>query len=128
MKKREEIEATRSSHVILEDYAYNMGSSSSKIKVLGNLNLPMLYVPTPTYLCMQENQTNLRFDPEPERTLFRRRREARRTRQELLEQQLDMAAYNNNDGLDHEDQNQRITLGQYIHLTAKSCGSTILLD
>ncbi|MED6198546.1 hypothetical protein PIB30_067447, partial [Stylosanthes scabra] len=73
------------------------------------------------------NQNNIRFDPEPERTLSQRRREARRTRQELLEQQLDMAANNNNnEGLDHEDQNTRITFGQYISPTSEGCGSTIL--
>ncbi|MED6145359.1 hypothetical protein PIB30_024405 [Stylosanthes scabra] len=40
---------------------------------------------------------DLGYDYEPERTLLRRRREARRARQAALEQQLNMAAENNDD-------------------------------
>ncbi|MED6129998.1 hypothetical protein PIB30_113619, partial [Stylosanthes scabra] len=70
------------------------------------------------------NQDDLGYDSEPERTLLRRRREARRhARQAALEQQLNMAAEHHDDNLEN-DQN-RITLGQYINPTADSCGSTI---
>ncbi|MED6201958.1 hypothetical protein PIB30_100449, partial [Stylosanthes scabra] len=72
---------------------------------------------------MQGNHNNL--DYEPERTLFRRRRETRRARQAALEQQLNMAA-NNNDIPIHEEKNQRVTLGQYSQPTSEGCGSTIL--
>ncbi|MED6114360.1 hypothetical protein PIB30_079579 [Stylosanthes scabra] len=70
------------------------------------------------------NHNNLDYDSEPERTLFRRRREVRRARQAALEQQLNMVA-NNNDIPIHEEQNQRITLGQYSHPSSEGCGSTI---
>ncbi|MED6186772.1 hypothetical protein PIB30_069908 [Stylosanthes scabra] len=68
------------------------------------------------------NRYDLGYDSEPERTLLRRRREARRARQAELEQQLNMAA-NNEDDLNTD--NNRVTLGQYINPTAESCGSTI---
>ncbi|MED6140502.1 hypothetical protein PIB30_093803, partial [Stylosanthes scabra] len=68
------------------------------------------------------NRYDLGYDPEPERTLLRRRREARRARQAELEQQLNMAS-NNEDDLNTD--NNRVTLGQYINPTAESCGSTI---
>ncbi|MED6196780.1 hypothetical protein PIB30_050603 [Stylosanthes scabra] len=71
-----------------------------------------------------KNRYDLSYDSEPERTLLRRRREARRARQAVLEQQLNMAAENNDDNFNMENQN-RITLGQYINPTAESCGSTI---
>ncbi|MED6123650.1 hypothetical protein PIB30_051156 [Stylosanthes scabra] len=51
------------------------------------------------------NHNNLDYNSEPERTLFRRRREVRRARQAALEQQFNMAA-NNNDIPNHEEQNQ----------------------
>ncbi|MED6160542.1 hypothetical protein PIB30_052367, partial [Stylosanthes scabra] len=70
------------------------------------------------------NRDDLGYDSEPERTLLRRRREARRARQAALEQQLIMAAENNDDNFNMENQN-RVTLGQYINPTADSCGSTI---
>ncbi|MED6114922.1 hypothetical protein PIB30_085205 [Stylosanthes scabra] len=47
------------------------------------------------------NHNNLDYDSEPERTLFRRRRETRRERQAALEQQFNMVA-NNNDIPIHE--------------------------
>ncbi|MED6220774.1 hypothetical protein PIB30_048118 [Stylosanthes scabra] len=68
------------------------------------------------------NGYDLGYDSEPERTLLRRRREARRARQAELEQQLNMAA-NNEDDLNTN--NNCVTLGQYINPTAESCGSTI---
>ncbi|MED6166659.1 hypothetical protein PIB30_111465, partial [Stylosanthes scabra] len=71
------------------------------------------------------NHNNLDYDSEPERTLFRRRREARRARQAALEQQFNMAT-NNNDIPTHEEQNQRGTLGQYSQPTSEGCHSTIL--
>ncbi|MED6187222.1 hypothetical protein PIB30_074419, partial [Stylosanthes scabra] len=61
------------------------------------------------------NKYDLGYDSEPERTLLRRRREARRARQAELEQQLNMAA-NNEDDLNTD--NNRVTLGQYINPTA----------
>ncbi|MED6225674.1 hypothetical protein PIB30_095905, partial [Stylosanthes scabra] len=70
------------------------------------------------------NRYDLGYDSEPERTLLRRRREARRTRQAALDQQLNMTAKNNDDNFNMKNQN-RITLGQYINPTADSCGSTI---
>ncbi|MED6112391.1 hypothetical protein PIB30_061262 [Stylosanthes scabra] len=71
------------------------------------------------------NHNNLDYDSDPERTLFRRRRETRNARQAALEQQVNMAA-NNNDIPIHEEQNQRITLGQYSQPTSEGYGSTIL--
>ncbi|MED6107523.1 hypothetical protein PIB30_014817 [Stylosanthes scabra] len=72
----------------------------------------------------QWNQDDLSYDSEPERTLLKRRREARRrARQAALQQQLNMADEHHDDNLEN-DQN-RITLGQYINPTADSCGSTI---
>ncbi|MED6145171.1 hypothetical protein PIB30_022481 [Stylosanthes scabra] len=71
-----------------------------------------------------KNRYNLGYDSEPERTLLRRRREARRARQVTLEQQLNMAAEHQDDNMNMDNQN-RITLGQYINPTAESCGSTI---
>ncbi|MED6209363.1 hypothetical protein PIB30_053912 [Stylosanthes scabra] len=75
---------------------------------------------------MQWNQDDLGYDFEPERTLLRRRREARRrARQATLEQQLNMAAEHHDDNLNLENNQNRVTLGQYINPTADSCGSTI---
>ncbi|MED6175315.1 hypothetical protein PIB30_077204, partial [Stylosanthes scabra] len=71
------------------------------------------------------NHDNIDYDSEPERTLFRRRRETRRARQAALEQQFNMTA-NNNDIPIHEGVNQRVTLGQYSQPTSEGCGSTIL--
>ncbi|MED6120690.1 hypothetical protein PIB30_023305 [Stylosanthes scabra] len=69
---------------------------------------------------------NLDYDSELERTLLRRRREARkRARQAALEQQLNMAAEHRDDNLNLENNQNRVTLGQYINPTADSCGSTI---
>ncbi|MED6175900.1 hypothetical protein PIB30_082695 [Stylosanthes scabra] len=68
------------------------------------------------------NKYDLGYNSEPERTLLRRRREARRARQAELEHQLNMAA-NNEDDLNTN--NNHVTLGQYINPTAESCGSTI---
>ncbi|MED6179020.1 hypothetical protein PIB30_113102, partial [Stylosanthes scabra] len=51
------------------------------------------------------NHNNSDYDSEPERTLFRRRRETRRARKAALEQQFNMAA-NNNDIPIHEEANQ----------------------
>ncbi|MED6160035.1 hypothetical protein PIB30_047716 [Stylosanthes scabra] len=67
---------------------------------------------------------DLGYDSEPERTLLRRRREARRARQAALEEQFNMGANNVNDD-DLNLNNNRVTLGQYINPTAESCGSTI---
>ncbi|MED6214255.1 hypothetical protein PIB30_101199, partial [Stylosanthes scabra] len=67
---------------------------------------------------------DLGYDSEPERTLLRRRREARRARQAALKEQFKMAANNGHDD-DLNLNNNRVTLGQYINHTAKSCGSTI---
>ncbi|MED6222236.1 hypothetical protein PIB30_062395 [Stylosanthes scabra] len=94
------------------ELTYNVGSLS---KLYQLLNLLMYDV---------RNRYDLGYDSEPERTLLRRRREARRARQDALEQQLNMAAENNDDNFNMENQN-RITLGQYINPTADSCGSTI---
>ncbi|MED6203225.1 hypothetical protein PIB30_113478, partial [Stylosanthes scabra] len=75
---------------------------------------------------MQWNQDDLGYDSKLERTLLRRRREARRrARQAALEQQLDMAAEHHDDNLNLENNQNRVTLGQYINPTADSCGSTI---
>ncbi|MED6202248.1 hypothetical protein PIB30_103440, partial [Stylosanthes scabra] len=72
------------------------------------------------------NQDDLGYNSEPERTLLRRRREARRrARQAALEQQLNMAAEHHDDNLNLENNQNRVTLGQYINPTADSCGSTI---
>ncbi|MED6196221.1 hypothetical protein PIB30_045403 [Stylosanthes scabra] len=71
-----------------------------------------------------ENMYDLGYDSEPERTLSRRRREARHARQAALEQQLNMAAEHQDDNMNMGNQN-RITLGQYINPTTNSCGSTI---
>ncbi|MED6208556.1 hypothetical protein PIB30_046357 [Stylosanthes scabra] len=69
---------------------------------------------------------DLDYDSEPERTLLRRRREARRrARQAALEQQLNMAAEHHDDNLNLENNQNRVTLGQYINPTADSRGSTI---
>ncbi|MED6221545.1 hypothetical protein PIB30_055841 [Stylosanthes scabra] len=54
------------------------------------------------------NRYDLGYDSELERTLLRRRREARRASQAKLEQQLNMAA-NNEDDLNMD--NNRVTLG-----------------
>ncbi|MED6170701.1 hypothetical protein PIB30_033467 [Stylosanthes scabra] len=67
---------------------------------------------------------DLGYDSEPERTLLRRRREARRARQAALEEQFNMAGNNGHDD-DLNLNNNRVTLGQYINPTAESCGSTI---
>ncbi|MED6146198.1 hypothetical protein PIB30_032357 [Stylosanthes scabra] len=71
---------------------------------------------------MHRDRYDLGYDSEPERTLLRRRREARRARQAALEQQLNMAAENNDDNFNVENQN-RVTIGQYINPTVDSCGS-----
>ncbi|MED6137545.1 hypothetical protein PIB30_065913 [Stylosanthes scabra] len=71
------------------------------------------------------NRYDLGYDSEPERTLLRRRREARRARQAELEQQLNMAAEHNDDNFNNAENQNRITLEQYINPTAESCGSTI---
>ncbi|MED6145750.1 hypothetical protein PIB30_028110 [Stylosanthes scabra] len=76
-------------------------------------------------LQVDANRYDLGYDSEPERTLLRRRREARRARQAALEQQLNMAAENNDDNFNNVENQNRITLGQYINPTADSCGSTI---
>ncbi|MED6188984.1 hypothetical protein PIB30_091182 [Stylosanthes scabra] len=68
---------------------------------------------------------DLDYDYEPERTLLRKRREARRrARQAALEQQLNMAAEHQDDNLNLRNNQNRVTLGQYINPTADSCGST----
>ncbi|MED6133996.1 hypothetical protein PIB30_033419 [Stylosanthes scabra] len=72
---------------------------------------------------VNRNRYDLGYDSEPERTLLRRR-EARRARQAALEQQLNMGTENQDDNTNMENQN-RITLGQYINPTADSCGTTI---
>ncbi|MED6187866.1 hypothetical protein PIB30_080564 [Stylosanthes scabra] len=78
------------------------------------------------YLFMQWQEGDLDYDSEPERTLLRRRREARRrARQAALEQQLNMAIEHHDDNLNLENNQNRVTLGQYINPTADSCGSTI---
>ncbi|MED6201036.1 hypothetical protein PIB30_091104 [Stylosanthes scabra] len=75
---------------------------------------------------MQWQEGDLDYDSEPERTLLRRRREPRRrARQAALEQQLNMAAEHHDDNLNLENNQNRVTLGQYINPTADSCGSTI---
>ncbi|MED6218152.1 hypothetical protein PIB30_024334 [Stylosanthes scabra] len=59
------------------------------------------------------NQDDLGYDSEPERTLLRRRREARRrARQAALEQQLNMAGEHHDDNLNLENNQNRVTLGQ----------------
>ncbi|MED6170323.1 hypothetical protein PIB30_029818 [Stylosanthes scabra] len=71
-------------------------------------------------------EDDLNYDSEPERTLLRRRREAKkRERQGALEQQLNMAAEHHDDNLNLENNQNRVTLGQYINHPADSCGSTI---
>ncbi|MED6108775.1 hypothetical protein PIB30_027325 [Stylosanthes scabra] len=75
---------------------------------------------------MQWQEGDLDYDSEPERRLLRRRREARRReRQAALEQQLNMAAEHHDDNLNLENNQNRVTLGQYINPTTDSCGSTI---
>ncbi|MED6177859.1 hypothetical protein PIB30_101989 [Stylosanthes scabra] len=75
---------------------------------------------------VQWQESDLDYDSELERTLLRRRREARRrARQAALEQQLNMAAEHNDDNLNLENNQNRVTLGQYINPTSDSCGSTI---
>ncbi|MED6159544.1 hypothetical protein PIB30_043182 [Stylosanthes scabra] len=55
---------------------------------------------------------DLDYDSELERTLLRRRREARRhARQAALEQQLNMAAKHHDDNLNLENNQNRVTLG-----------------
>ncbi|MED6165715.1 hypothetical protein PIB30_102262, partial [Stylosanthes scabra] len=55
---------------------------------------------------------DLDYDSEPERTLLRRRREARRrARQAALKQQLNMAAEHHVDNLNLENNQNRVTLG-----------------
>ncbi|MED6146151.1 hypothetical protein PIB30_031848 [Stylosanthes scabra] len=71
-----------------------------------------------------KNRYDLGYDSEPERTLLKRRKGARRARQAALEQQLNMAVEHQDDNMNMDNQN-RITLGQYINPTADSCGSTI---
>ncbi|MED6120516.1 hypothetical protein PIB30_021522 [Stylosanthes scabra] len=71
-----------------------------------------------------KDRYDLGYNSEPERTLLRRRREARRARQATLEQQ-NMAVENNDDNFNLENNQNRITLRQYINPTADSCGSTI---
>ncbi|MED6170105.1 hypothetical protein PIB30_027705 [Stylosanthes scabra] len=71
------------------------------------------------------NRYDLGYDSELERILLRRRREARCARQAELEQQLNMAAEHNDDNFNNVENQNRITLGQYINPTADSCGSTI---
>ncbi|MED6122951.1 hypothetical protein PIB30_044690 [Stylosanthes scabra] len=72
------------------------------------------------------NREDLGYNSEPERTLLRRRRKARRrARQAGLEQQLNMAAENNDDNFNNVENQNRVTLGQYINPTTDSCGSTI---
>ncbi|MED6112701.1 hypothetical protein PIB30_063934 [Stylosanthes scabra] len=74
----------------------------------------------------QWQEGDLDYDSEPKRTLLRRRREARRrARQAALKQQLNMAAEHHDDNLNLENNQNRVTLGQYINPTADSCGSTI---
>ncbi|MED6134292.1 hypothetical protein PIB30_035665 [Stylosanthes scabra] len=69
---------------------------------------------------------DLDYDSELERTFLRRRREARRrARQAAREQQLNMATEHHDDNLNLENNQNRVTLGQYINPTADSCGSTI---
>ncbi|MED6186967.1 hypothetical protein PIB30_071885 [Stylosanthes scabra] len=77
------------------------------------------------HLGVDWSRDDLGYDSEPERTLLRRIREARRARQAALEQQLNMAAENNDDNFNNMENQNRITLGQYINPTADSCGSTI---
>ncbi|MED6223532.1 hypothetical protein PIB30_074816 [Stylosanthes scabra] len=74
---------------------------------------------------LKGNHNNLDYNSEPGRTLFRRRREARRARQVAVEQQFNMAT-NNNDIPNHEEQNQRVKLGEYNQPNSEGCGSTIL--
>ncbi|MED6212616.1 hypothetical protein PIB30_085161 [Stylosanthes scabra] len=60
-----------------------------------------------------QNRDDLGYDSEPERTLLRRRREARRReRQTALEQQLNMAAEHNDDNFNNAENQNRVTLGQ----------------
>ncbi|MED6170471.1 hypothetical protein PIB30_031246 [Stylosanthes scabra] len=75
---------------------------------------------------IQWQEGDLDYDSEPERTLLRRKREARRrARQAALEQQLNMVAEHHDDNLNLENNQNRVTLGQYINPTADSCCSTI---
>ncbi|MED6158220.1 hypothetical protein PIB30_030842 [Stylosanthes scabra] len=72
------------------------------------------------------DRDDLGYDSELERTLLRRRREARRReRQAALEQQLNMATEHNDDNFNNTENQNRVTLGQYINPTVDSCGSTI---
>ncbi|MED6139326.1 hypothetical protein PIB30_082774, partial [Stylosanthes scabra] len=58
------------------------------------------------------NRDDLGYDSEPEITLLRRRREARRrARQAALEKQLNMAADHHDDNLNLENNQIRVTLG-----------------
>ncbi|MED6194391.1 hypothetical protein PIB30_028006, partial [Stylosanthes scabra] len=58
------------------------------------------------------NREDLGYNSEPERTLLRRRGEARRrARQAVLEQQLNMAAENNDDNFNNVENQNRFTLG-----------------
>ncbi|MED6117169.1 hypothetical protein PIB30_107482, partial [Stylosanthes scabra] len=58
------------------------------------------------------NQDDLGYNSELERTLWRRRREARRrARQAALEQQLNMGAEHHDDNLNLENNQNRVTLG-----------------
>ncbi|MED6126892.1 hypothetical protein PIB30_082827 [Stylosanthes scabra] len=87
---------------------------------------PTLYVHSHADAYASWQEGDLDYDSEPERTLLRRRREARkRARQAALEQQLNMAAEHHDDNLNLENNLNRVTLGQYINPTADSCGSTI---
>ncbi|MED6166606.1 hypothetical protein PIB30_110976, partial [Stylosanthes scabra] len=58
------------------------------------------------------NRDDLGYDSEPERTLLRRRSEAkRRAGQAALEQQLNMAAEHHDDNLNLENNQNRVALG-----------------
>ncbi|MED6200583.1 hypothetical protein PIB30_086651 [Stylosanthes scabra] len=80
---------------LLGAYAYGPVPARTSCPSHGNANSEPVARAAATRL-LQGNQNNIRFDPKPERSLFRRRREARMAIQELLEQKLDMAANNNN--------------------------------
>ncbi|MED6191036.1 hypothetical protein PIB30_112081, partial [Stylosanthes scabra] len=71
------------------------------------------------------NQDDLGYDFEPERTLLRKRREAkRRARQAALEQQLNMAAEHHDDNLDLKNNQIRVTLvNTSIQLPRKQIGT-----
>ncbi|MED6171289.1 hypothetical protein PIB30_039456 [Stylosanthes scabra] len=88
---------------------------------------PTLYVGSARYMWEPKlTSSDLDYDSESERTFLRRRREARRReRQAALEQQLNMAAEHHDDNLNLENNQNRVTLGQYINPAADSCGSTI---